>query len=80
MGLGVFSEFFEGVFIGFNKGKVFIMSNGETDCADASIEVKNLVGSDMFFDFFEGKFVDGKVDLEKAVRRIGVGFRENLVG
>ena len=59
---------------------MFIASDGEADGADAGVEVKHLVGSDMAFDFFEGELVDWKIDLEKAVRRVGILLAQDNVG
>ena len=42
-------------------------SDGETNGADAGVEVEDCVGGDVTFDFSESHFVDGEIDLEKAI-------------
>ncbi len=54
--------------------------DGEADGADTGVEVKDCVGGDVTFDFGESHFVDGEIDLEKAIRRVGVGVAQDFIG
>ena len=55
-------------------------SDGETNGADAGVEVEDCVGGDVTFDFSESHFVDGEIDLEKAIRGVGVGVVQDFIG
>ena len=57
-----------------------VASDGETDGADTSIEVEDVVGGDVVFNLGESHFVNGEVNLEKAVGGIRVGVAEDGVG
>ena len=54
--------------------------DGEADGADTGVEVKDCVGSDVTFDFGEGHLVDWEIDLEKAIRGVGVGVAQDFIG
>lgn len=74
------AELLEGEWIGFDKGKFMVAGDGKTDGADTRIEVENTIGGDMFLDGAESEFVDGEIDLEEAIRGVGISMTENLVG
>ena len=57
-----------------------VASYGKANGADAGIEVEDVFGSDMLFDFCEGELVDRKVDLKEAIRGVAILARENSVG
>lgn len=69
-----------GEFVDFDEGESLVRGDGETDGADARVEVEDLVGGDVVLNLFEGELVDGEVDLKKAVRGIGVFLAEDFVG
>ena len=73
------TKFLESEWITFNKSKFVIAGNGKADGADAGIEIEYAISVDVFLDSAKSEFVDGEIDLEKAVRRIRVGVAENLV-
>ncbi len=73
-------KFGEGGAVDFDEGEVVVAGDGEADGADASVEVEDVFGSDVFCDFLEGDGVDWEVDLEEAVGGVGVGVAEDLVG
>ena len=80
MVFGISLEFGEGGFINLDQSEVFVARDGEADSADASVEVEDVFGLDVLFDFLESHLVDREVDLEKAVWRVGIGFPENSIG
>ena len=51
----------------------------EADGADAGIEVEDIRIFDVFRDFFQSHFVNGEVNLEKAVRGVRVGAPQDFV-
>ena len=75
----VHNKFAEGGGVGFDEGEVSVGGDGETDGADAGVEVEDFVGVDVGFNFLEGEFVNGEVDLEEAVGGVRVGFFEDFV-
>ena len=54
LGGGVFTEFLIGGLVDFYKGEVTVASYGETDGADAGVEVEDFGGRDVGCDRFEG--------------------------
>lgn len=57
-----------------------VVSDGEANGADAGVEVEDIRGGGVGLDFLEGEFVNGEVDLEEAVGRVGIGVAKNGVG
>lgn len=66
--------------VALDESEVVVAGDGETDSADARIEVEDGVGLDMIFNLLQCEFVDGEIDLEKAVWGVGVSFSEESVG
>ena len=52
----------------------------EADGTDAGVEIEDCVGGDMTFNFGESHFVDWEIDLEKAIRGVGVGVAQDFIG
>ncbi len=63
---GVIAHFGDGFGVDFNESEVFVGSNGQADSADATKEVEDVIGVDMWGYGLEGQFINGEVDLEEA--------------
>lgn len=57
-----------------------VAGDGEADSANASVEVEDVVGGDMLFNFGKGHLVDREVDLEETVGGVGVFVAEDIIG
>lgn len=74
------AKFLISEFIAFDESEGFVASDRKTNSTNTSVEIEDFSGGNVFLNGLKSEFINRKIDLEKAIRRIRIGMAENGIG